>query len=135
MKTDEEILAELGRAAEGLSYMSETDSALEPVRVVPEGGGEPSERQLRRLADNADDARVEVIDTGRFFGNAVAEDSWKSEPEIADARRFKNLVRVMERELSDLRVYRVGEVRIRAYVLGKSPSGSWLGLSALLVET
>ena len=135
MKSDEEILAELGRAAEGLLYMSETDSALEPVRVEGEGGGGPSGRQLRQLAAKPADAPVEITDTKRFFGNAVAEDDWKGEAEIAGARRFQNLVRVLNRELSDLRVYRVGEVQIRAYVLGKSPSGSWLGLSTLLVET
>lgn len=135
MRSDEEILAELGRAADGLLYMSETDSALEPVRVVPEEGGEPSVPQLRRLAGLPADAPVEVFDVKRFFGNAVAEEDWKGEAEIADARRFQNLVRVLNRELSGLRVYRVGEVRIHAYVLGRSPSGSWLGLSTLLVET
>ncbi|HLM57307.1 MAG TPA: nuclease A inhibitor family protein [Pyrinomonadaceae bacterium] len=135
MKSDEEILAELGRAAEGLLYVSETDSALEPVRVEGEGGGEPGERQLRELAGKPADAPVEVSDTKRFFRNAVAEADWKGEAEIADARRYQNLVRVLNRELSDLRVYRVGEIQIRAYVLGKSPSGTWLGLSTLLVET
>lgn len=135
MKSDEEILAELGRAAEGLLYMSEIDSALEPVRVEGGGGAGPCERQLRELAGKPADAPVGVSDTKRFFGNAVREDDWKGEAEIADARRFQNLVRVLDRELSDLRVYRVGEVQVRAYVLGKSPSGSWLGVSTLLVET
>ena len=135
MKSDEEILAEIGRAAEGLLYMSETDAPLEPVRVEVEGGGEPGERQLRELAGKPADAPVEVFDTKRFFRAAVSEDEWKGESELADARRFQNLVRVLTGELSGVRVYRVGEVQIRAYVLGKSPSGSWLGVSTLLVET
>ena len=54
---------------------------------------------------------------------------------MAAARRFRHLLGVLETELADLRVYRVGEISIPVYILGRSPSGSWLGLSTRVVET
>jgi hypothetical protein len=32
-------------------------------------------------------------------------------------------------------VYRIGEVNMPVYIIGKSSSGSWLGLSTRVVET
>jgi hypothetical protein len=134
MKSDEEILAGLGKSAEGLLFMSETDHPLEPFRL--EGAGaEPDEARLRTLAGAAGGARVEVVTPEKFFAAATAEQSWKGEAELATARRFQKLLRVLKLELADLRVYRVGEIDMRVYVLGKSPSGSWLGLTTRVVET
>ena len=135
MKSDDEILAEIGRAAEGLLFMSEADYPLEPLRLEEAGGEEPSRGRLRELAGRPEDAPVEVVTPEHFFRAAVAEPSWKQGEELAAARRFQNLLRVLKAELSDLRVYRVGEIQIAVYVLGKSPSGSWLGLSTRAVET
>jgi len=133
MKSDDEILAEIGRAAEGLLFMSESDYPLGPVRLEGEAG--PGEGRLRELAGAPAEARVEVVTPEHFFRAAAAEQSWKGEAELASARRFQNLLRILKAELSDLRVYRVGEIDIAVYVLGRSPSGNWLGLSTRVVET
>jgi hypothetical protein len=41
----------------------------------------------------------------------------------------------LKAELTDLRVYRVGSTDIDVYILGKHPSGAWLGLKTKVVET
>lgn len=131
MKSDDEVLAEIGRAADGLLYMSEADYPLEPVRLE----GEPGEVQLRELAGRPAEARVEVVTPEHFFRAAASEDDWKQGEELASARRFRGLLRVLKAELSDLKVYRVGEIDIAVYVLGRSPAGTWLGLSTRAIET
>jgi len=134
MKSDEEILSGLAEAAEGLLFMSEADHPLEPFRLeTPEG--EPSRQRLRELAGAPAGARVEVTTPEQFFAVAAGEQAWKGEAELSTARRFQRLLRVLKAELTDLRVYRVGEINIPVYVLGKSPSGNWLGLSTRVVET
>ena len=134
MKSDEEILSELARAAEGLLLLSESDHPLEPFRL--EGAAaEPDRARLRELSGSPPDARVEVTTPDAFFAVAAGEQPWKGEAELSTARRFQHLLRVLKAELTDLRVYRVGEINIPAYVLGKSPSGNWLGLSTRVVET
>ncbi len=134
MKSDDEILAGIAEAAEGLLMMSESDHPLEPFRLGATAG-EPDLARLRELAGARPDARVEVTTPETFFAVAAGEQSWKGEAELSAARRFRRLLRVLEAELSDLRVYRVGEINIAVYVLGRSPSGTWLGLSTRVVET
>ena len=135
MKSDEEVLAEIGRAAEGLLFMSEADYPLAPFRLEGSGGEEPTEARLCQLAGRPEGTRVEVVTPEKFFGVAAAEKAWKGEAELATARRFQNLLRVLKAELADLRVYRVGEIDISVYVLGRSEGGSWLGVSTRAIET
>lgn len=133
MKTDEQLLEEIGRAADGLLFMSEADYPLETVRV--EGPGEVSPGRLRELAGAAEESPVAIQSPDEFFRAAAAEPDWKDERERAEARRYQALVRLLKENLGDLRVYRVGEINIPVYVLGRSASGNWLGLRTRVVET
>ena len=51
------------------------------------------------------------------------------------AASFQSVVRTLRENLTDIRVYRIGEINIPVYILGRSGSGSWLGLSTRVVET
>jgi len=133
MKSDEEIMAEIEEAAAGLLLMSEADYPPEPLRL--EGADEPDPVRLRELAGEAADAPVEVRGLEEFFRAAASEPPWKAGVELALARRFQNLVRTLRENLADVRVYRVGEINMPVYVIGKSSSGSWIGLSTRVVET
>ena len=129
MRSDEEILAELARAADGLWYMSESDYPLEPVRL--EGPDEPSHERLRELANADADARVETRSPEEFFRDAAAVRAG----ERPTPASFGGLLRALGENLTDIRVYRVGAVNIPVYVLGRSAGGSWLGVSTRVVET
>jgi hypothetical protein len=131
MKSDEQILAELAGAAEGLLFMSESDYPLEPLRL--EGG--PDDARLRELAGASADAPVTAATLEEFFRAAAAEPAWKGGAELDSARRFQALARALRENLSDVRAYKVGRVNMPVYILGRSPSGSWLGLSTRVVET
>jgi hypothetical protein len=129
VRSDEEILEELARAAEGLWYMSESDYPLEPVRL--EGADGPSDDRLRELAGAGADARVETRGLEGFFRDAAAVRAGER-PEPAS---FRGVLRALRGNLSDLKVYRVGDVNVAVYVLGRSAGGSWLGVSTRVVET
>ena len=133
MKPDEQVLAELAAAAEGLLYMSESDYPLEPLRL--EGAGEPTPARLRELAGAAADAPVQVLSLEQFFRAPLSEPSWKGGAELASARRFQALARALTENLADVRVYKVGHINMPVYVIGRSPAGGWLGLSTRVVET
>jgi len=51
------------------------------------------------------------------------------------AERFLHLQTILEQNLKDVKVYRIGSVQIKAYILGKLPDGIYAGLSTQLVET
>ncbi len=129
MRSDEEILKELARAADGLWYMSESDYPLEPVRLGGTDG--PSHDRLRELAGAGADARVETTSLEGFFRDEAAVRAGER-PAPAS---FRGLLRALTENLSDVKVYRVGDVDIAVYVLGRSAGGGWLGVSTRVVET
>lgn len=134
MRSDEQTLAELGRAAEGLFYMSESDYPFELIRL--EGAGEITPERLRALARAADDARVEIRSLEEFFGGVAAAELRREGGElVARPASFQHLVRTLTEHLTDTKVYKVGEINIPVLILGRSGSGNWLGLSTRVVET
>jgi hypothetical protein len=134
MKSDEQILSELTRAAEGLWYMSESDYPLEPMRLG--GTDEPGPERLRELAGMSADARVETRSLEEFFRDGAAVQMPRAGThEGARATSFQNVVRTLRENLTDIRVYRIGEINIPVYILGRSGSGNWLGLTTRVVET
>ncbi|HEX8776309.1 MAG TPA: nuclease A inhibitor family protein [Pyrinomonadaceae bacterium] len=133
MKRDEEILQELERATAGLLFMSEADY---PFETVSWGGmNEIAFDHLRRQAGASPDAPVQVVSPEKFFAQAMSEPEWKGEDELAAARRYQALLRLLKENLTDLKVYRVGEVGIAVYIVGRDSSGNWIGLSTRVVET
>jgi hypothetical protein len=133
MRTDDELLEELEQAIAGLLFMSEADYPFSTF--LWKGDIELTEAYLREQAGSGADAPVKVKTVDELFRVAVSEPDWKGEAELALAKRYQSLVRWLKKNLSDLRVYRVGEINIQVYVVGRSPGGSWLGISTRVVET
>lgn len=133
MKTDEQLVKELKELTEGLLFMSESDYPFEIVYL--EGKTELSQQQLRELAGTAADAPVETRTVEEFFRAAMSEPEWKKGQDLALARRYQSIVRLLKESLAELRVYRIGAIDIPVFILGKSSEGNWMGLSTRVVET
>jgi hypothetical protein len=130
---DEQLGQELSEAARGLVYMSESDYPVEVVRWQTVVDVTPA--YLRALTSEESSSPVEAVTAEAFFRAATSEPGWKSDAELATARRYQKLLRLLEERLSDLKAYRVGGVNAAVYVVGRSPSGGWLGVSTRVVET
>lgn len=133
MKSDEQVLAELKEAIAGLTFMSESDHPFEVVRW--DGADEVSPEYLRRIEGQPAAAPVRTESLDEFFGVAAAEAGWKSAAELATARRYQALVKMLRENLSDVAVYRIGAIDIRVYVVGRHATGGWLGVSTRVIET
>ena len=130
--TDEQLIEELREASRGLLVMSESDY---PLEVFNWGAAEPTPEFLRGLTGEAADAPVETRTAADFFRVSVSEPEWKNAEQLAGARRFQKLQRLLEDNLTDLKAYRVGVINIPVYVAGRSASGNWLGVWTRVVET
>jgi hypothetical protein len=133
MKSDEKLHDELKEAVEGLTFMSEADYPLEVVRW--DATEAPTHERLRRQARLTVEAPVEEVSVDHFFRVAAGEQAWKGAAQIATARRFQRLVRLLKENLADLKVYRLGEIKIQVYVVGRGSEGDWLGVATRVVET
>jgi hypothetical protein len=132
-KTDEQILQELAGGIAGLSFMSESDYPFEVLRW--DAVKEITTPYLRGLTEQSEEAPVEVENLEDFFGPAAAEADWKGAAELETAKSYQALMRLLKDNLEDVRVYKVGKINIPVYIIGRSPGGSWLGLSTRVVET
>ena len=129
---DAQLLEKLREATRGLTYMSESDY---PLEVFDWGAAEPTPEFLRGLDGSGADAPVETRTAADFFRVAASEPDWKGAEERAAAKRFQALRRLLEENLTDLKVFRVGAVNMPVYLAGRSAGGSWLGVSTRVVET
>jgi hypothetical protein len=133
MKTDEELFGALTEATEGLLLMSESDYPFEVVRW--DGSEQLSPDYLRRAAGADAATKVEETTVEELFRIPAGEQEWKGESEIASARRYQRLQHLLTENLEALKVYRMGEINIGVYVVGRSADGNWLGVSTRVVET
>ncbi len=133
MKTDEQLLTELTQAAAGLLFMSETDAPFTPVQWP--GDAELTPAGLCRLTGHDATTPVETVRLEDFFRAAASEPEWKHAEQLTTARRYQALLQWLGTNLADVRVYRVGQVNIDVYIMGRSANGAWLGLSTRVVET
>lgn len=133
MKSDEELGRELSQATKGLTFMSESDYPLEVVEL--DAHKDITDEWLRALARCDSSAPIQETTVEEFFSVASGEQEWKGAAEIALAKRYQKLIRLLKKNLTDVKVHRVGETNIAVYVLGKSREGSVMGISTRVVET
>ena len=130
--TDEKLLEKMREATRGLTFMSESDY---PFEVFKWDAKEPTPEFMRGLTKEAADAPVETTTLSNFFRVAASDAEWKNKELLAAAKKFRALQKLLEENLKDLKVYRVGSVNIPVYIVGRAPSGRWLGVSTRVVET
>jgi hypothetical protein len=122
-----ELLKKLTR---GLSYQSESDYPVKPFFA------EGKRRKSLKAADLPTKKRpVKEVDVDSFFGNYMNEQGWWGEEERKTAERYTALVAALKENLSDIKVFKAGEVEIDAYVVGRTPQGDFAGVTTKVVET
>jgi len=58
------------------------------------------------------------------------------DPETAaSVERYQALVSLLKQHLHELLVYRIGEIELDVYIMGKTAIGAWAGLATKAVET
>lgn len=125
-------LQTIGDAAKDLLFPSESDF---PIEVYEYGENEPTLDDVRERLGADVNARVEETTSSSLFEGLTSAPDDASDNEKSSAARFAKLVEVLETELKDVRVYRIGATDIEVVVLGHHESGSWLGVKTKVVET
>lgn len=122
----------LTEASEDLYWVSEADY---PFEVIVWNDGNLSEQYLLERLGYPPNFPVKQIEIDDFFQWAVQEQDWQDDIEKAEVKQYQILVETLKANLTDLRVYKLGETELEIYILGKTPSGEIAGLSTKVVET
>ena len=114
---NEQVMERLSQAAAGLLFMSESDYPFELIQW--DDLAEPTADFIRNVAGEAADSPVQKLEVEQFLNSG----------------RYQRLLSVLQRELSELRAYKVGRINMPVYLVGRSRAGSWLGVATRVVET
>ena len=119
------ILVALTKAAAGLLFISETEAELEPF--VWEVAGPLDAAQVLSQSDYEYEEGTPVEEmTLKDFFRAVPSEEKES---------FDRLASVLTQQLSDVRVFKVGEVEKDVYIVGRTNDNRCAGLFTQVVET
>lgn len=113
--------------------MSESDHPLQVVQL-----DHPStslEGSLLEFSGKETGSSIDKQELDYFFRNVARIDPMATPAQQETARRFQHLVKVLREELTDIQVYRIGEVDIDAFIIGRLPDGTYAGLRTKLIET
>jgi len=124
---------EMSAACEGLVYVSETDAPVKTLSAEADVGSAVD--LLRQIAGADCTTQIESIEARQFFARLTAIKDWFGPAELERAKKFLDLQRLLEENLTGLAVYRVGEIRVRYYAIGRSFDGRIAGIETEAVET
>ena len=117
--SDHKLIQELETATEDLFWFSESEY---PFKVFYWHNADFSIDALLQRYNYPPETKIVVKDWQSFFANAIEEKDWYNETEIAETKRYQNLVNLITQNLKTIRVYLLGEVEIDVYILGETES-------------
>ncbi len=129
---DNELIDRLKQASQGLLWQSESDY---PFKTVYWENVNDISSKVLQVTNCTPETTIEVRELDKFFSQATAEEDWYNDEEIAECKRYRELVKLLKTNLKDIKVYRVGEVEVNCYILGKTEQLAIAGLSTIAVET
>lgn len=127
------LITELENACKGLIFISETDSAIVPF--VANKIDSIDRDNILRLCKVDPSTKVEVVDEPAFFQKLTERKDWFGPREAARADRFSKLHQILLTQLTGIKVFRVGTVRLEIIVAGIDKSGRVAGIRMSAVET
>jgi len=131
-KTDR-LIKKLEKACAGLVYISETDAEILPVTLGPIENLTAA-NMLSKLNKTKDDL-IEEANSSIFFDRLTTERDWHTSVDKNRIRRFAKLRSILEENLNELKIFRIGKIQICIYVIGKTTDGIVAGIKTSTVET
>ncbi len=129
-----DVVGALRTATKGLLYMSETDAPFEVVQW-PKLESTLTGSEVLALLGKKAGTQINEIGVEEFFADPTQDQDWHDEAAKKVVQRYRQLLAVLRQNLTGLRVFRIGEVQIEIYVVGRTPAGGWVGIKTTAVET
>jgi hypothetical protein len=128
--TTAEIIDRLQQATTDLVWTSESDYPFEVVTWSKD-----TELNPAALFELSADIAIETTTLQDFFTPALVTEDWYGKEELATVDRYQKLVDMLATNLSEVVVFRVGEVEITVYIVGRTIDRDLVGLKTQVVET
>jgi hypothetical protein len=127
------LAEKIKKAAEGLYYISETDAEIE-VFDGKQAEAVTKEEVLSQ-SGNSSDTPVAEKEFSDFFAPLTEMQDWFGDEEKAAAQKFALLQDLLQRNLRDLKAFKIGKIQLDVYVVGLDADNKLLGIKTKAVET
>ncbi len=127
------IKRQIETAVANLYYTSETDA-----EVLPFVGKEAETitiNEIRNQTQTAPDSPIEEKDFTEFFARLTTKQDWFGDEEKATAKKFTDLKNLIEANLRNVSVFKIGKIQIDIYVVGLDAENILMGIRTKAVET
>ncbi len=135
-KTDvpkSDFTEQIKTAVADLYYMSETDAVI--TTFVGKQAKAVTVDEIRNQTQAAADSPIEEKDFAEFFNRLTAVEDWFGDEERATAQKFTDLKNLLETNLRNLTVFRIGKIQIDIYAVGLDAENRLTGIQTKAVET
>lgn len=132
-KVKNDLAKRIKKATKDLYYISETDSEISPFT----GGraASVSKEVLLSQTGNTVNSEIEERNFEEFFTRLTKIQDWFGDEEKETAQKFSDLKELLQKELKDLKVFKVGKIELDVYVVGLDAEGVLTGIKMKAVET
>ncbi|CAN5470881.1 nuclease A inhibitor family protein [soil metagenome] len=130
---NKELARQIKKVSEGLYYISETDAEIFPF-IGNKAEAITGKEVLKQIKSTAE-TPVEERDFTEFFAYLTQIQDWFGNEEKATAQKFSNLKDLLEKNLKNLKVFKVGKIQLDIYVVGLDAESNLMGIQTKAVET
>ncbi len=131
--SSDNLAKQIETAAAGLVYMSETDAKITPY--IGWATKTNTTAEILKQAGEPADAAIEEKDFNAFFAHLTEIQDWFGDDEKETAQKFVRLKEVLENNLRELKVYKIGKIELNIYAVGLDENDKLLGIKTKAVET
>jgi hypothetical protein len=127
------LIEQIKNCVADLYYISETDAEIFPF--IGEQSKLVSNEVILSQTKNKFETPVEEKDFTDFFARLIEFQDWYGDEEKMNTEKYILLKRLLEENLKDLKVFKIGKIQLDIYVVGLDLENRLLGIKTKAVET
>ncbi|NBB28872.1 nuclease A inhibitor family protein [Cellulophaga sp. BC115SP] len=118
-----------------LYYPSESDEKIEFFDAPFAIEGTPDVASLKMFLGIPPEVTTSEWDIETFFKPLLKKEDWFGEEELEWLKSAEDLHALLIANLTDIKIYRIGNIEIDVYLLGKPTEGNCVGVKTKVIET
>ncbi|MDQ3711225.1 MAG: nuclease A inhibitor family protein [Acidobacteriota bacterium] len=130
---DDNLIEQIKITVKGLFYISETDAEILPF--VGKQAKAVTKQEILSQTKKAADSIIEERGFAEFFARLTEIQDWFEVEEKDTTQKFVRLKDLLEKNLRDLKVFKIGKIQLDIYAVGLDAEDNLLGIETKAVET
>lgn len=123
----------LKKITDRLFYTSETDAEILPF--IGKKAQAVTSQEIMVQTETKGNSPIEERNFAEFFARLTEIQDWFGDEEKATAQKFADLKNLLEKNLKDLKVFKIGKIQVDIYAVGLDAESVLTGIQTKAVET